>query len=398
MNELQLTMVISVAWYSNHKEYLIDASALLESINVRIYENDQLYEFFNDLFKEYLTKFIFESNNIEKEGLGEGETAKLVFDMIEENKLNEALKYLQSQLFNVKYEIIPKQDFNPENLDLEDIDLAVGYRGKKKDINLVMNSFIALMTALEYISDYLKNLVNFLNDEENAKRTVRAVLDSDYYYGCGSRYSKVIRFLKSKSDDGNYLFTEKKIKRLHKILSEGMDNNDNGAPGEYRPEPAHAGDFKTVFLEPSLINKSMKNLIQNHQERFKKVHYNPFTEACKLTGDLNIIHPFGDFNGRIARIILNMILRFELVPFYLILRSRKKDKSKYMTAMKHYYRGQPNTYLALVCKTFIEEVHSINSRLEMANFEPIKPIELSDKRLELINEALNEYKSCSKRF
>ena len=51
MNELQLTMVISVAWYSNHKEYLIDASALLESINVRIYENDQLYEFFNDLFR-----------------------------------------------------------------------------------------------------------------------------------------------------------------------------------------------------------------------------------------------------------------------------------------------------------------------------------------------------------
>jgi len=387
-----------VAWYSNYKDYLIEASSLLESINQRVRTNRDLFSFFSDLEKEYLTKFIFESNNIEKEGLEEGETAKLVFEVIKENDLNEILKNLQNQLFNIKFEILPKKDFNPEKLNLEDFDLTVGYKGKKKDIDLVINSFIALMTSLDYIIDFVENLNVFLNDKENAKKTMKGLKDSDYNYGCGSSYSKFIRYLKSKHDDGKYLITEEKIKKLHEILSEGMDNNDNGSPGEYRPEPAHAGDFKTVFMEPSVINESMKNLIQNHQKRFRKIHYNPFIEACKFTGDFNIIHPFGDFNGRIARIILNMFLRFELSPFYIILRSRQKDKKKYMTAMKHYYQGMPNSYLALVCKIFIDEVHSINSRLEMANIEPIKPIKLSETAVKLIDEALKEYKSSSKRF
>ncbi len=387
-----------MAWYSDYENYLIEATSLLYSLHQRVPNDNDLLDFFSDLQKEFFTKFIFESNNIEREGLEKGETRKLIFDMFEESELTEALERFQKTLFNIKYEIIPKKNFNPDDIDPSDFDLAVKYKGKKKDIRLVLNSFKALMTAQQYIEDYLENIQVLLSDEEKSKKILIELKSSDYYFGGGSPLSKFIRFLKNKKDNEEYLFSEAKIKNLHKILSAGLDNNDNGEPGEYRPEPAHIGDFKTVFIEPSLIEKSMQNLIKKHQERYKKSYYNPFIEACKFTGDFNIIHPFGDYNGRIARIMLNMILQLEIMPFYLILRSNARDKRKYMTAMKHYYQGRPTTYLALVCKVFIDEVSSINSRLKMAELEPIKPVKFDDKTKEFIKKSLNDYKSDSKRF
>lgn len=387
-----------MVWYSNYEDYLIEATSLLSSLNQRISSDEDLRVFVQDLQKEFFTMFIFESNNIEREGLEEGETRKLIFDMFEKKELNEKLDEFQKYLFNVKYEIIPKKNFNPDELNESDFDLAMKYKGKKKDIRLVLNSLKAIMVANQYLVDYVEKIQILLSEPEKTEKLIIELKSSDYYYGCCSSVSRFIRFLKNKNDNEDYLFSEDKIKHLHKILSDGLDNNDNGAPGEYRPESAHVGDFKTVFIQPSLIEKSMQNLIKNHQRRFKKSYYNPFVEACKFTGDFNIIHPFGDYNGRIARIMLNMIFQLELMPVYLILRSNARDKRKYMTSMKHYYQGRPTTYLALVCKIFIDEVSSINSRLEMAGIEPIKPAKLDNKSLEFIEKTLIEYKSDSRKF
>ncbi|MFA0846671.1 MAG: Fic family protein [Methanobacterium formicicum] len=395
------------AWYYNYKEYLVGATSFFKGMDERIVRegknkdletDSELLNFFQDLQKEDITKFIFESNNIEEEGLKEGMTQKLVFDLVKEEELDEILQDFSKRLFNVKYEIIPKKSFNPKKLDLNDFDLIMRYKGKKKDIGVAMNSFVALMVAREFMSDYTTNLTVYMNNEEKAKKLAKAMMNSDYIHSTGSLFSKFIRFIKSKNDDGNYLISEEKIKKLHKTIAEGLDNNKNGDPGEYRPHPAHAADYKTVYMEPVLIEKSMGNLIKNYQERYKKPYYNPFVEACKLTGDFNIIHPFGDFNGRIGRILLNMILQFEMMPFYLILRSVKKDKHRYITAMKHYYNGKPNTYLALVCMTFIERMNSINSRLELAGIEAIEPVKLKKHELEMIDKALQDYQSTSRPF
>ena len=147
-----------MVWYNNYKEYLIEATSLLNGINEL--EEDETYEFYTDLNKEYFTKFIFESNNIEREGLAEGETKKLVFDMFNEND-SERIKEIQDLLFKIKFDIIPKKDFNPGDIHLKDIKLAVKHKGKMKDINLVMNSFKALITARQYINQYFSNLRHY---------------------------------------------------------------------------------------------------------------------------------------------------------------------------------------------------------------------------------------------
>jgi len=378
---------MSKKWFSTYQEDLITATTLLESFIKRFEADESLKNFFNDLEKEYFTRFIFESNNMEKEGLPEGDTKKLVFESFEANEFLETIK---DRLFNVKYDLVVNDEVvNESDLDngldfKNNITPVFSFKRKKKDIVLVIDTLIALLTSKNSILRYLNRNRKFLRSfEENN-------IIPNNLVGFGNRYNQKSRKIKRIKDNGDYLITEEEIKRLHKALSEDIKDYDNGKPGEYRPESACI-DMNTVFLEPSLIDAAMKKWVQDHEDRFKKEFYNPFIEACKLTGDFILIHPFGDFNGRVSRILLNMILQLEGIPFYLVLRSRSKDKKKYLTSMKHYARGKPTTYLSLVCKTFIKEMESINERLKIAGIEPIETVPLNDKQLEFLEESLSMY-------
>lgn len=272
-------------WYKDYRNYLIEATSLLESLNRRYSaESDDLKllgQFFSDLEREYYTKFIFESNNIEREGLPEGKTRKLVLEIFEETDINEKLEKIKNQLFNVKIDLIPKKIINYKemnNLDTLDIELlTLKYKDKKKDIILVLNSLNTLYEADSYLIGHIEKNIHYLID----KNVFSDEMKKSMNYGLGHPISKVIRSSKN-NEEVKYLFTEEKIKKLHETLSDKMNNNDNGVPGEYRPDSAYA-DAKTVFLEPTLIKGAMANLIKKHEERYTKESYNPFIESCKFT-------------------------------------------------------------------------------------------------------------------
>lgn len=378
---------MSKAWYNYYREYIIEATSLMQGFIERLNEDNSLYAFFKEFERENFTKFIFESNSMEKEGLSEGKTRKLII----ENFDLQIRQALENVLYNVDYEVII-DDTKLTLIDFENIDseadfeelvqlLAVKYKNKKKDISSVIAGVVALLTAEIMKNSYLIENLKFL--QKNNAKDVNCL-------AFGNIDSLYIRNYKNVLDNGKYLINEKNIKTLHKIIAKNSSNNENGKPGKYRPESACINP-DTVFISPYLIPNAMKSLINGHKERFKNASYNPIVEACKLSGDFVLIHPFGDFNGRISRILLNMILRFEGLPFYLILRSKAKDRNRYMTSMSHYAQGKPNSYLALVSKIFIEEIEVINSQLIYAKLDPIKPAKLSKYQFELIEDALIKY-------
>ena len=148
-------------------------------------------------------------------------------------------------------------------------------KGKNKDIILVLNQLISVLLSInihaknkiEALKIALKEGIEIENNKESPNRELinhtNKILDNDPPHNL------------------DVLITENDIQRIHKTLSNYMDNNNNGLPGEYRPEGAMI-DFDTVFLSPVLISFAMKKLIADHRTRFnnKKI-YNPILEACK---------------------------------------------------------------------------------------------------------------------
>lgn len=376
-------------WYYSYCESLIEATEYLRGMLKRINNKNELNQFFEDYEKETTTQFIFESNNIEREGPSEEETKKLVLDNYE--LLDESINFLG--LKKVIFSNLKNVELLGIESDKSKIDLEKGYvkftsDNKKKMLLLVRNQLISIMRSRIFIAKFIKSnieeILSYINMNE-----LEDIPDETYEHIIGRHYTPgAIRYFKRKINDNDfYAINEDNIKLLHEGLSRGCKNNNNGKAGEYRPEGAYV-DLNTVFIEPSLIEPSMEKFITDHKERYKNENFNPFIEATKLSGDFVMIHPFGDFNGRLSRILVNMILLEEGIPFLLVLRSNRANKNKYITSMKRYYRGDPKAYLTLICSVFINQVKLINEKLMMAGISPIEPIELSEEEKKLLKEQI----------
>lgn len=120
--------------------------------------------------------------------------------------------------------------------------------------------------------------------------------------------------------------TESLIKEFHEMIL--MPNYDNSKeqdveinPGHWKEQPNYlltpTGE-KLEFLAPEIVPEAMNELInwtnnhleQNDLNRHSKKKYNlhPLQVACGFHKRFIDIHPFGDGNGRMARILMNLIL------------------------------------------------------------------------------------------
>ncbi|KAJ4329489.1 hypothetical protein N0V84_000124 [Fusarium piperis] len=113
--------------------------------------------------------------------------------------------------------------------------------------------------------------------------------------------------------------TEDVIKETHAILCNGVSIIDEELPevpsemyaGRYRNVAVGAGS--TMFIRPQYVPQRMKELCSNLKEDLQTIetqgYVDPFSLAAKYSLQFVDIHPFQDGNGRMCRIILNVILR-----------------------------------------------------------------------------------------
>ncbi|RSL55103.1 hypothetical protein CEP54_009542 [Fusarium duplospermum] len=118
--------------------------------------------------------------------------------------------------------------------------------------------------------------------------------------------------------DGKDL-TEEVIKETHAILCNGVSIIDEELPevpsekyaGRYRDVVVGAGS--TMFIMPKYVPQRMKELCSNLKEDIQAIEtqgsVDPFSLAAKYSLQFVDIHPFQDGNGRMCRIIFNVILR-----------------------------------------------------------------------------------------
>jgi Fic family protein len=137
----------------------------------------------------------------------------------------------------------------------------------------------------------------------------------------------------------------KDIKKLHKLFYEKIDA-DNA--GKYRGVEVLITGSKYSFPRPKAINDLMKELEKDVKKYLKNEH--PVVAAAKIHKDFVNIHPFVDGNGRIARLIMNLILlqnKYNITIIPTILRPQ------YMQSLEKAHTNDTN-FIILILKCLIE--------------------------------------------
>jgi len=101
----------------------------------------------------------------------------------------------------------------------------------------------------------------------------------------------------------NGAVTEANIKKLHKLFYQRLDE---GKAGKYRKEKVFISGSKYILPPPEKIAGLMENFTRNMKNISKTRH--PVEYAAVAHKEFVFIHPFIDGNGRVARLLMNLIL------------------------------------------------------------------------------------------
>ena len=131
------------------------------------------------------------------------------------------------------------------------------------------------------------------------------------------------------------------IKKLHRIFYRGIDEKNAGV---YRTVKVIISG--TDFLPPSLgdVPVLMKNLVAAIPEMEKR---HPIVAAADLHTEFVNIHPFIDGNGRVSRLLMNLILIKCGYPVVIIPPVRRRE---YISAVMRSNSGDFNEVRSLVAE------------------------------------------------
>ncbi|MEN9612599.1 MAG: hypothetical protein RLZZ628_3413 [Bacteroidota bacterium] len=213
--------------------------------------------------------------------------------------------------------------------------------------------------------------------------------------------------LRGHNDAINYLFqiltdgrgfTEMDIRELHKIIlvepytslaitSDGQKTQKKIEIGTYKTTPNHVktqtGEihyYATPEETPALMNDLMQWLHQ--ASRDKTIH--PVVIAALFHHRFVAIHPFADGNGRMARILMNLILMQQrhlpvIVP--------QKDRNDYYDALAKADVNDFEFFIHYNCELLI---HSMEIYLRGARGESIEDPDDLDKEIALLKASMNK--------
>jgi Fic family protein len=156
---------------------------------------------------------------------------------------------------------------------------------------------------------------------------------------------------------------------LHQIVTQHSDT-DHNEPGKWRTFPVQVGapEMGGVHIAapheriPELMNEYFKFL---HSERLKGQH--PVIRALLAHFFLITIHPFGDGNGRVSRLVEAGVLYrqgYNVHGFYGLSNYFYQNDVKYKTFLQTSRAKQPfelNDFIEFGVKGFEEELDGINN-------------------------------------
>ncbi len=157
--------------------------------------------------------------------------------------------------------------------------------------------------------------------------------------GHGDAYAYMISLAK-----GNEI-TEADILKLHRLFFVKIDEENAGV---YRKNRVFISGSTHALPVPEKVPGLMKEFINGLKDPGRKEH--PVITAAKAHLDFVFIHPFIDGNGRVARLLMNLILLQEgyniaLIPPVL--------RGEYISSIEAAYENSSD-FLTLMCRCVYE--------------------------------------------
>jgi Fic family protein len=190
-------------------------------------------------------------------------------------------------------------------------------------------------------------LLSTPDDRQKRKRAEREIVNLKEAY----------KYISSFKPGGRPLaLDEATIKKLHSIITSGVDYRDN-VPGGYRNEAVRVGDAEHggVYTPPKALD-DIRNLMREFCDWLNSPEISEFPaeiRGCLAHYHLAIIHPFGNGNGRTARALEALVMQASGI--------------KYMPVMlsNYYYRNIDDYYWAF-SNTLNHKRHEITPMLDFA--------------------------------
>ena len=198
---------------------------------------------------------------------------------------------------------------------------------------------------------------------------------------------KAIEDAVKRSEELNEVF----IRNLHRVLLKEPYENDAITPeGQPTKRPISIGDYKTqpnnvrtstgeiyYFTPPEQVKPAMSDLMDWYRKNENGGEH-PIVIAATFHYRFVRIHPFDDGNGRMARLLMNMIL---IKHGYTVAVVPREERDQYINTLEQVDRSEDLAqfiaYIAHCCE------YTLNLHLKAARGEDIEDAEDIDKEIEL---------------
>jgi Fic family protein len=194
-----------------------------------------------------------------------------------------------------------------------------------------------------------------------------------------------------------YPLTEQFIREMHQLLlgesyhtpaqtAGGQPTRKLIVPGRYKTSPNNvltATGEMFYFASPEETPGRMTDLVDWYRAEEAAPTMHPVALAAEFHYRFVRIHPFDDGNGRMSRLLMNLILLRHGYPMTVI---KADDRNRYLAALSAADAGEPEPFLRFI----IENVEaSLRLMIRAARGESIDETSDLDKKLALLKKQLD---------
>ena len=197
---------------------------------------------------------------------------------------------------------------------------------------------------------------------------------------------------------GDTPLTESFLRGLHAmILAERYQVNAQTPDGNPTKKWVEVGQYKTApnhvltvtgevfrFAEPIEVARKMQQLMSEANALSGKADAEVIVAAAKAHYDFVLIHPFDDGNGRMARLLMNLILIKHGFPPAIIMTD---DKANYFSALRQADGGQLEAFIEYVARGVCA---SMRIMLAGARGESIEEPDEQERQIKMLARLLDQ--------